>query len=179
MRTYSWTVLTKVTMILLWWIIRDLLSEIAIQHLEHPTHHRILIRHVHAHQHLPHHHILAQSPSVSPQRSRSRSYSRGRSRGRSRGSGHGHGRGRGRGRGRGCGRGRNGRATASRGDTTDEDEEQWSKNATDIMVNEFTESVGPTFPLSSEPVDVFLNLFPPHIIDIIVTETNRYAAECL
>lgn len=46
-------------------------------------------------------------------------------------------------------------------------------------MNEFTESVGPTFSLSSEHVDAFLELFPDQLIDIIVTETNRYAEECL
>ena len=57
--------------------------------------------------------------------------------------------------------------------------QQWSETATDITVNEFTESLGPTFPLSSEPVDAFLELFPEQLINVIVTETNRYAAECL
>ena len=115
--------------------------------------------------------IRSQSPSVSPSRSRSQSPIRGR--GQSRGS-----RRRGRGRGRG-----HGRSAASRqGGTTqaaDGDEQQWSETVTDITVNEFTESVGPTFPLSSEPVDAFLELFPEQLINVIVTETNRYAAECL
>lgn len=48
-----------------------------------------------------------------------------------------------------------------------------------VTVNSFTKRVGPTFPLSSDPLDVFLHLLSPHLIDTIVMETNRYATECL
>ena len=135
----------------------------------------------------PYRRSRSQSPSCSCSRSQSPSpfcsaspspSSRGRSRGRSwcvqrsrrRGSR------RGRGRGRAHGRGRNSHTQPP----TEHTNEEWSRNATSVMVNDFTKNVGPTFPLSSDPLDVFLHLFPPHLIDMIVTETNRiYAAECL
>ena len=90
-------------------------------------------------------------------------------------------RGRGRGRGSGSGRGRapgRGRIGGAQSPAEPADEE-WSTNETGVTINSFTKGVGPTFPISSDPSDVFLHLFPPHLIDMIVTETNRYAAECL
>ena len=131
-----------------------------------------------------------QSPSHSRSRSRSRSplitvspslssTPRGRSRGRGRGRGQRQIRGRGSGRGRTRGRRRNNDEQSSTPASMDPADEEWSTNATGVIVNNFTKSVGPTFSLSSDPLDVFLHLFPPHLIDMIVAETNRYATECL
>ena len=46
-----------------------------------------------------------------------------------------------------------------------EEVQQVDKEVLHITMNEFTESVGPTFPLSSEPIDAFLKLFPVQLIN--------------
>ncbi len=43
----------------------------------------------------------------------------------------------------------------------------------------FTQAVGPTIALEADPVETFMSLFTPALLDEIVTETNRYAALCL
>ena len=48
----------------------------------------------------------------------------------------------------------------------------------DITVNEFTEVVGPTFEVN-DPVDVFGEFLTNDLLQMIVLETNRYAAACI
>ena len=43
----------------------------------------------------------------------------------------------------------------------------------------FVQVAGPTCPLPQTPVEMFSLMFTPDIIGHIVTETNRYAAQCL
>ena len=61
----------------------------------------------------------------------------------------------------------------------EESSNQWSKEPTDVVVQPFVMDVGPTFHLSADPMEVFITLFTPELIDLIVRETNRYAALCL
>ena len=55
----------------------------------------------------------------------------------------------------------------------------WSPVATRVDVQSFTEPIGPTVALPDNPLDTFLLLFTPTIIEHIVRETNRYAQQCL
>ena len=43
----------------------------------------------------------------------------------------------------------------------------------------FSESRGPTQPVSCNPSELFSLYFTPDLVHTIVTETNRYAAQCL
>ena len=45
-------------------------------------------------------------------------------------------------------------------------------------VRPFVEPAGPTVTLPHNPLDVFTLLFTPDIMQVIVEETNRYAAQC-
>ena len=93
-------------------------------------------------------------------------------RGRSRG---GRGRSRG-GRGRGRGRGQGG-SRDSRGHGVDPDS-NWSSEPSAVDVMPFINEVGPSVPLSS-PTETFVTLFIPELLQVIVSETNRYAKQCL
>ena len=55
---------------------------------------------------------------------------------------------------------------------------EWSSEPSDVLVQPFTMEVGPTFPISANPMEVFSH-FTPQLIDLIVQETNHYAALCL
>ena len=74
------------------------------------------------------------------------------------------------------GRGRRAQPSRSAGEESNDD---WSKEPSDVTVQPFTMDVGPTFELSADPTQVFLHFFPPQLVDLIVLETNRYAALCL
>ena len=56
---------------------------------------------------------------------------------------------------------------------------EWSSEPSSVAVQPFTMDVGPTFQLSAVPTEVFLHFFIPQLIELIVQETNRYAALCL
>ncbi len=90
---------------------------------------------------------------------------------------------RGTGRGRGRARGRRsqgeGQQQARRSQPGGEEESEWSSETSPVDVQPFTEAVRPTITVGGDPVDTFLSLFTPALIDNIVTETNRYAALCL
>ena len=60
-----------------------------------------------------------------------------------------------------------------------EEERAWSSIFGDVSVDPFIQPVGPTVPVTSDPTEVFLQFFTPELIEHIVVETNRYAAECL
>ena len=92
-------------------------------------------------------------------------------RGRSRG-GRGHGRGRGR-----------GGSRDSRGHGQDSDggvdpDSNWSSEPSAVDVMPFINEVGPSIPLCS-PTETFVTLFTPELLQVIVSETNRYAKQCL
>ena len=74
------------------------------------------------------------------------------------------------------GRGRRAQPSRSAGEGSDD---EWSKEPSDVTVQPFTMDVGPTFLLSADPTEVFLHFFTPQLIDLVVQETNRYAALCL
>ena len=50
---------------------------------------------------------------------------------------------------------------------------------TDVVIEDFEQHTGPT-KLDSEYtiLDYFITIFPQEAIDLLVTETNRYVAEC-
>ena len=71
----------------------------------------------------------------------------------------------------------NGSSTSRTG--RDQEERQWSSTSAEVLVRPFIQNVGPTLPMSSDPAELFLQLFTPELIDTIVIETNRYAVLCL
>ena len=71
-----------------------------------------------------------------------------------------------------------GRVQSSR-PAEEERSSEWSSEPSDVIVQPFTMEVGPTFPMSADPMEVFSHFFTPQLIDLIVQETNRYAALCL
>ena len=84
--------------------------------------------------------------------------------------GHQQYRGRGRTRGRGRGQQRPGE---------EEEDSEWSSEPADVVVEDFTQPVGPTIPLGDYPLETFVSLFTPALLERIVEETNRYASLCL
>ena len=103
-------------------------------------------------------------------------------------------RGKGRSRGRGCGGHRSSRGGRGRGrgyhrarcrgqgkpDSSNNNVDlQWSDQASDVTIQPFASVPGPTVTLSHSPLQIFLLFFTRAIIDLIVGETNRYAAQCL
>ena len=58
------------------------------------------------------------------------------------------------------------------------DTRHWKAEGTEVTVNAFSGFIGPTIPVG-EPLDLFLALFTPQLLDQIVTETNHYASDCL
>ena len=54
----------------------------------------------------------------------------------------------------------------------------WSSTPTPICVEPFSGISGPAVQLSSDPMELFSLFFGDDIIDLIVRETNRYAALC-
>ena len=56
---------------------------------------------------------------------------------------------------------------------------QWSDQASDITIQPFPSVPGPTATLRHSPLQIFLLYFTRAITDLIVVETNRYAAQCL
>ena len=48
-----------------------------------------------------------------------------------------------------------------------------------VHVNPFVEPVGPTVPVSRDPLEMFSVFFDSEVLDLIVQETNRYAHQVL
>ena len=63
--------------------------------------------------------------------------------------------------------------------TGPEPEREWTEIASPVTVQAFTKSVGPTFPVSSDATEVFLTLFTPELLELLVQQTNDFAALCL
>ncbi|KAK3786663.1 hypothetical protein RRG08_027619 [Elysia crispata] len=57
----------------------------------------------------------------------------------------------------------------------------WSPEATDIIIQDFTEHTGPRHNLGPHacPLDFFWLMFPIALLTILVEETNRYAQQCI
>ena len=55
----------------------------------------------------------------------------------------------------------------------------WSAKPSEVIVPPFTMAVRPTIQMSADPWEMFSKFFAPELIDLIVQETNRYAALCL
>ena len=51
--------------------------------------------------------------------------------------------------------------------------------STPVCVRPFTEDAGPTLSLPQSPVDIFGLFFTSEVLHLMVTETNRYARQCL
>ena len=56
---------------------------------------------------------------------------------------------------------------------------KWSSNEQDVIISPFTGEPGPKVTISSNPSEIFLTFFTTALLDLIVTETNRYASKCL
>ena len=56
---------------------------------------------------------------------------------------------------------------------------EWSQRAEEVVVEEFTEPVGPAVYIPSDPLGCFNLLFDDDLVDTIVRETNRYAEQVL
>ena len=74
-------------------------------------------------------------------------------------------------------------ATEDLSDVTDseEEEELWNENEDPVNVAPFTARAGPTSGVAEDgtAVDFFYLMFPEELIEHIVSETNRYAGECI
>ena len=74
-------------------------------------------------------------------------------------------------------------ATEDLSDVTDseEEEELWNENEDPVNVAPFTARAGPTSGVAEDgtAVDFFYLMFPEELIEHIVSETNRYARECI
>ena len=56
---------------------------------------------------------------------------------------------------------------------------KWSSNEQDVIISPFTGEPGPKVTISSNPSKIFLTFFTTALLDLTVTETNRYASKCL
>ena len=63
--------------------------------------------------------------------------------------------------------------------TMNKTEREWSHTASPVHIEPFTNSVGPTFPLSGDPTEVILIPFTPELLEVLIQETNQFAALCL
>ena len=85
---------------------------------------------------------------------------------------------RGRDAGSGSGRGRargHGRGQAMAGQPGRE-ENEWTNEPSQMIVEPFTQPIGPTIQLGSDPMEVFTSLFTPALVEHMVLKTNKYAA---
>ncbi len=55
----------------------------------------------------------------------------------------------------------------------------WTMTPTYISVESCTVPVGPLVPSSRDPLDMLSHFFTHDILSLIVSETNRFAAQCL
>ena len=71
------------------------------------------------------------------------------------------------------------RGRSSRGQGSARAEEEWSTIFSDVSVDPFTQCIGPTIPVTADQTEIFLQFFTQELLEHVVAETNRYAAECL
>ena len=55
----------------------------------------------------------------------------------------------------------------------------WSTTLSPVSIAPFTQQVGPTVPISSDPVEVFELFFTPDILSLIIEQTKIYAGQVL
>lgn len=55
----------------------------------------------------------------------------------------------------------------------------WTLTPSPVVVQTCQESVGPTVPISRNPLEMFSIFFDEEVLDVIVRETNRYASQVL
>ena len=68
------------------------------------------------------------------------------------------------------------------GDNTSDDENdssEWSNKFKKTKIKDFTSDVGPTVNIPHTPIEVFRLFFSVQLIQMIVTESNRYASEVM
>ena len=56
---------------------------------------------------------------------------------------------------------------------------QWSKNFEPVTIYPFTSQSGPTITVPEEPINIFNIFFSDDLVQLMVSETNRYAKEVL
>ena len=54
----------------------------------------------------------------------------------------------------------------------------WTETLTPITVEDFTKPAGPKVPIPWSAQEIFL-FFTPTLLELIVEQTNKYAAECM
>ena len=82
-------------------------------------------------------------------------------------------------RGRGSSRGRGHGGRIETRESHIQPARMWSASGTDVVVQPFTQPVGPNIAVTGDPTADFLALFTPQLLQHIVNETNRFAALCL
>ena len=55
----------------------------------------------------------------------------------------------------------------------------WSTSPSQVAVTEYTATVGPRVPTSRDPLEMFSQFFDEDLLTLIVTETNRFAAQSI
>lgn len=55
----------------------------------------------------------------------------------------------------------------------------WTMDVSPVTVAPFTGETGPAVSISSDPRELFSLFLDDTVVDLIVTETNRYAEQCL
>ena len=55
----------------------------------------------------------------------------------------------------------------------------WSRDCTSVTVAPFVGETGPAVPISSNPMELFSMFFDKEVVSHIITETYRYAQQCL
>ena len=63
----------------------------------------------------------------------------------------------------------------------EDDDDQWNDNNNPVEVSPFTAATGPTWGVAEDgtAIDFFYLMFPEDLIEHIVSETNRFAQECI
>ena len=81
------------------------------------------------------------------------------------------------------GKGRKGQSRRKKGSQStarvDPDGYLWSADPSPVTVERFRGSPGPTGPISDDPLELFSTFFTEELLEAIVHETNRYAAQYL
>ena len=60
-----------------------------------------------------------------------------------------------------------------------DDDLLWNDQATDIVIQPFTCDSGPRVSLPHSAFEIFRLFFTTAVLDLIVTQTNKYASQCL
>ena len=55
----------------------------------------------------------------------------------------------------------------------------WTEQLTSITVESFNKTAGPKVPIPHSAKEIFFLFFTPPLLELIVEQTNKYAAECM